>query len=79
MGTINVIGRLMRFAVSGTMTKAKQIESVVIAPCTAEEDGLRGMSYTKKARELGRSSIITFSHIITLAKESDDAASLSSM
>ncbi|EES3797989.1 hypothetical protein C9189_26700 [Escherichia coli] len=69
-GAINVIGRLM-IRSQWSDDKAKQIESVVMR--LYEEDGLRGDELYKKARELviPQSS---FSHIITLAKESDDAA-----
>lgn len=69
-GAINVIGRLM-IRTQWSDDKAKQIESVVMR--LYEEDGLRGEALYKKARELviPQSS---FSNIIALAKESDDAA-----
>lgn len=69
-GAINVIGRLM-IRSQWSDDKAKQIESVVMR--LYEEDGLRGDALYQKARELviPQSS---FSNIIALAKESDDAA-----
>lgn len=68
-GAINVIGRLM-IRSHWSDDKAKQIESVVMR--LYEEDGLRGDELYRKARELviPQSS---FSNIIALAKESDDA------
>ncbi|EJQ0793524.1 hypothetical protein NYD80_003009 [Cronobacter sakazakii] len=67
---INVIGRLM-IRSQWSDDKAKQIESVVMR--LYEEEGLRGDALYQKARELviPQSS---FSNIIALAKESDDAA-----
>lgn len=69
-GAINVIGRLM-IRTQWSDDKASQIESVVMR--LYEEDGLRGDVLYQKAREivLPQSS---FSNIIALAKESDDAA-----
>lgn len=69
-GAINVIGRLM-IRTQWSDDKAKQIESVVMR--LYEEEGLRGDALYQKARELviPQSS---FSNIIALAKESDDAA-----
>lgn len=69
-GAINVIGRLM-IRSHWSDDKAKQIESVVMR--LYEEDGLRGDELYRKARELviPQSS---FSNIIALAKETDDAA-----
>lgn len=69
-GAINVIGRLM-IRTQWSDDKATQIESVVMR--LYEEDGLRGDALYQKARELviPQSS---FSNIIALAKESDDAA-----
>ncbi|EQA5714807.1 hypothetical protein ACX4ES_000572 [Cronobacter sakazakii] len=69
-GAINVIGRLM-IRSQWSDDKAKQIESVVMR--LYEEEGLRGDALYQKARELviPQSS---FSNIIALAKESDDAA-----
>ncbi|EHW4086997.1 TPA: hypothetical protein M3H53_002580 [Salmonella enterica] len=69
-GAINVIGRLM-IRTQWSDDKARQIESVVMR--LYEEDGLRGDALYQKARELviPQSS---FSNIIALAKESDDAA-----
>lgn len=69
-GAINVIGRLM-IRSQWSDDKAKQIESVVMR--LYEEDGLRGDALYQKARKLviPQSS---FSNIIALAKESDDAA-----
>ena len=69
-GAINVIGRLM-IRTQWSDDKARQIESIVMR--LYEEDGLRGDALYQKARELviPQSS---FSNIIALAKESDDAA-----
>lgn len=69
-GAINVIGRLM-IRSHWSEDKANQIERVVMR--LYEEDGLRGDALYQKARELviPQSS---FSNIIALAKESDDAA-----
>lgn len=74
-GAINVIGRLM-IRSQWSDDKAKQIESVVMR--LYEEDGLRGDALYQKARELviPKSS---FSNIIALAKESDDAAFVESV
>ncbi|MTH45401.1 hypothetical protein [Intestinirhabdus alba] len=69
-GAINVIGRLM-IRSQWSDDKAKQIESVVMR--LYEEDGLRGDALYQKARELVIPQS-TFSNIIALAKESDDAA-----
>lgn len=69
-GAINIIGRLM-IRSQWSDDKARQIETVVMR--LYEEDGLRGDELYRKARELviPQSS---FSNIIALAKESDDAA-----
>jgi hypothetical protein len=69
-GAINVIGRLM-IRTQWSDDKASQIESVVMR--LYEEDGLRGDVLYQKARELVLPQS-SFSNIIALAKESDDAA-----
>lgn len=69
-GAVNVIGRLM-IRSHWSEDKAIQIQKVV--NMLHDEDGLRGDELYRKARELviPQSS---FSNIIALAKESDDAA-----